>query len=120
MARTGGSVGQENGAEMRRLLPSAAILAAIFLLSLAGLWPGWPRAATAPAGEFSAGRALEVLGRLEEGDAPHPVGSAANGAVRARILDEFTRLGYQPQVQTAFACSEQGTCATVNNVLARL
>jgi Peptidase family M28 len=111
---------QEGGAEIRRFLPSAAILAAIFLLSLAGLRPPRPRPATAPAGEFSAARALEVLGRIEVGDAPHPVGSPANAAVRSRIIEEFKRLGYQPQVQTAFACSASGTCATIENVLARL
>ena len=37
-----------------------------------------------------------------------------------RILDELTRLGYQPQVQTAFDCGPYVSCATVNNVIARL
>jgi hypothetical protein len=51
---------------------------------------------------------------------PHPTGSAANEAIRVRIVDELAKLGYQPGVQTAFACSEYGTCARVKNVLARL
>ncbi len=113
-------MGRESGAEIRWFVPSAAILAAIFLLSLAGLQPPRPKPATAPASEFSAARALEILGRLEAGGAPHPIGSPENAALRARILEEFNRLGYQPQVQTAFACSANATCATVNNVLARL
>ncbi|MGD0955477.1 MAG: M28 family peptidase [Candidatus Acidiferrales bacterium] len=105
---------------LRRILPSVTILAAIFALSLAGLRPPAPKPATAPPVQFSAVRALGTLHRILGNDAPHPVGSPANGAVRDRIVAEFTKLGYQPQVQTAFACNEYGTCATVNNVLARL
>jgi len=121
MARTvEGPLEQEGAAEIRRLLPSAAILAAIFLLSLAGLQPPKPKPATAPAGEFSAGRAMEVLGRIEGDEAPHPVGSAADAAVRGRVIEEFKRLGYEPQEQTAFACGAEGMCATVHNVVARL
>ncbi|MFZ3202116.1 MAG: hypothetical protein WA175_13310, partial [Candidatus Acidiferrales bacterium] len=106
---------REGGAEIRRFLPSAAVLAAIFLLSLAGLQPPKPKPDTAPTGEFSAARALEVLGRIEDDEAPHPIGSAADAAIRGRVLEEFKRLGYDPQEQTAFACSAQGTCATVHN-----
>ncbi len=40
--------------------------------------------------------------------------------MRGRIVDELTRLGYQPQVQTTFACGQYVNCATVNNVVARL
>ena len=54
-------------------------------------------------------------------DTPHPIGSDANATVRNRILDEFTRLGYSPQTQSAFdlrcVCV---VCATVQNVVARL
>jgi hypothetical protein len=96
------------------------ILAAIFALSLVGLRPPAPKAATAPPAQFSAVRALDTLHRILSNDAPHPVGSPANDAVRDHIVAEFTNLGYQPQVQTAFACSYFGECATVNNVLARL
>ncbi|HXQ26638.1 MAG TPA: M28 family peptidase [Candidatus Acidoferrales bacterium] len=105
---------------MRRILSSAAILAAIFALSLAGLAPPRPKPANAPATAFSAVRALETLHRILSTDTPHPVGSPANDAVRGRIVDELTRLGYQPQVQTAFDCAEYAYCATVNNVVARL
>ena len=96
------------------------ILAIIFILSLAGLKPPAPRPATAPPAQFSAVRALDTLHRILGNDVPHPVGSPAHDAVRDRIVTEFTNLGYQPQVQTAFACSNFGECATVNNVVARL
>jgi Peptidase family M28 len=96
------------------------ILAVIFALSLAGLRPPAPKPATAPPAQFSAVRALDTLHRILGTDAPHPVGSPANDAVRNHIVAEFANLGYQPQVQTAFACDRYGTCATVNNVVARL
>jgi Peptidase family M28 len=104
----------------RRVLPTVAILAVIFFLSVAGLRPPAPLPASAGATEFSADRAREVLRRLVGDGIPHPTGSAANGVVRARIVDELTKLGYQPEVQSGFACNEFGTCATVKNILARL
>jgi hypothetical protein len=109
-----------NGPGVRPLVFAAAVLAGIFALTLAGMRPPAPKAANAPATEFSAGRAMEVLDRLVGNGVPHPVGSAADEAVRGRILSELTSLGYDPQVQTAFACDEYGDCATVNNVVARL
>ena len=51
---------------------------------------------------------------------PHPTGSAANDAVRDQITDELTKFGYSPEVQAGFACDEYGTCADVNNIVARL
>ena len=104
----------------RGLLPTAVILIAIFFLAVASRRPPEPKQATVPATEFSAGRARAVLRRLVGDGVPHPAGSAANDIVRDRVLAEFSTLGYQPQVQTGFACDEYGTCATAKNVLARL
>jgi len=96
------------------------VLAAIFALSLAGLSPPSPKPANAPATDFSAVRAGDALRRILGADIPHPVGSPANDQVRTHILNELTQSGYQPQIQTAFSCSNDGSCATVNNVVARL
>jgi hypothetical protein len=96
------------------------ILAAILAASFIGLRPPRFKPDTASATEFSAARALAALHRILKDDTPHPIGSAANEAVRGRILDELTQLGYQPQVQTAFDCGQFINCATVNNILARL
>src|ERR1700683_2971155 len=85
-----------------------------------GVHPPAPRPSTAPATEFSAARPLDTFHRVLKEDTPHPIGSAANDAVRGRIVDELTRLGYQPQVQTAFDCGQYVNCATVNNVVAQL
>lgn len=96
------------------------MLGAILAFSLLGLRPPHGKPAGAPATDFSAARALDVLHRVLPNDTPHPLGSAANDAVRGRIMVELARLGYQPVVHSAFVCSTTGTCATVNNILARL
>ncbi len=96
------------------------LLALILLLSYAALRPPAPKPASASAQEFSAERAREVLNRLVGDGVPHPTGSAHNEIVRGRVVDEFTRIGYEPQIQTGFACDEYGDCATVKNVIARL
>lgn len=96
------------------------LLALIFLLSYEGLRPPAPKPASAPTQEFSAERAREILQRLVGDGVPHPTGSAHNEVVRGRVVDEFTRAGYEPQIQTGFTCDEYGDCATVKNVIARL
>jgi hypothetical protein len=102
------------------ILSAIAVLALILFLSLEGLRPPAPRPLTASPTEFSAERAREILYRLVGDGIPHPTGSPQNDVVRGRVMDEFTKLGYQPSVQQGFACDERGDCATVNNVLARL
>ena len=105
---------------VRRILSSAVILAIILAASLMGLRPPAPKPARAPRTQFSAVRALATLHRVLKDDTPHPIGSAANEAVRGRIVDELTQLGYHPQVQSAFDCGPFVNCATVYNVVARL
>lgn len=104
----------------RRIASSTVVLALVLAFSLLALRPPHGKSASAPPNEFSALRALNTLHNVLGDDMPHPVGSAANDAVRTRILAELTRLGYQPVVHTAFACSNLGRCATVSNILARL
>jgi hypothetical protein len=82
--------------------------------------PPRPKPADAPSSEFSATRAREVLRRLVGDGAPHPVGSDENSRVRDRVLAELARLGYAAEVQKAFVCGRIGSCATVQNVVARL
>ena len=96
------------------------LLALIFLLAYESLRPPVPKPASAPAQEFSAERAREVLNHLVGDGVPHPTGSAHDEVVRGRVMDEFTRIGYAPEVEPGFACDEYGDCATVKNVIARL
>jgi hypothetical protein len=102
-----------------RIAFTLLLLAAILFLSYQGNRPPQPKPTSAPEQEFSAERAREVLNRLVGDGVPHPVGSPHDEVVRARVMDEFTRIGYSPQIQTGFACDEFGDCATVNNVVAR-
>ena len=96
------------------------LLVVILLLSYQGLRPPLPKPTSAPAQEFSAERARAILQRLVGDGVPHPTGSVHHEAVRAQVVDAFTQIGYEPQIQTGFACDEYGECATVKNVVARL
>ncbi|MEZ5966984.1 MAG: M28 family peptidase [Planctomycetota bacterium] len=81
--------------------------------------PPAPRDAGAPLDEFSAARAEGVLARILGDQSPHPLGTEANDAVRARVLAELTDLGLAPTVQTALV-SHRGAVARVHNILARI
>ncbi|WP_421932692.1 M20/M25/M40 family metallo-hydrolase [Phenylobacterium sp.] len=81
------------------------VLAAVFVAALiVAVWAGMtprPLGLDAPAGAFSAGRAMvddRVIART-----PHPVGSPANFAVRNHLVQRMTALGLGPQVQRADA-----------------
>jgi Peptidase family M28 len=73
------------------------VLAVVTVLSLLAVTPPAPRGTEAPAGTFSAARAHRFL----EGYAtkPHPVGSAANDAVRDYLVRTLSGLGLSPQIQ---------------------
>ena len=51
---------------------------------------------------------------------PHPADSLANARVRAYLIDQFSRLGLDPQLQTANVVRRNGDTQTVHNLLARL
>lgn len=82
--------------------------------------PPAAKAASAPSDEFSGMRAKAVLQELVGDGVAHPVGSAADAAVREKIVARLTELGYQPRVQESFVCDETGRCADVKNIVARL
>lgn len=83
--------------------------------------PSAPLGPDAPADVFAAGRAMPVLERLVGDGSPHPVGSAANAALRERLVDELTGLGLEPELQDAFACNLRfELCGDVVNVIATL
>jgi hypothetical protein len=77
----------------------------------------------APAAAFSAARAEAVLARILGPEKPHPVGSAENAAVRARIQAEFAQLAVQTETYSAFTCRPYRnltfvSCATVTDIIA--
>jgi len=77
------------------------------------------------AGEFDAVRAKTRLASVLGDQRPHPADTAADDAVRARIVGQLRQLGLQPIVRDQFACNElykaRGvSCARVRNVIAML
>lgn len=92
----------------------------ICLTALRAARPIAPKPADAPADEFSGVRAKALLQQLVGNGVPHPVGSAADAAVRDAIVARLTALGYRPRVQEDFVCDSSGACAEVKNILARL
>jgi hypothetical protein len=67
---------------------------------------------------FSASRAQAILKELVGDDVPHPIGSAANSAVRELIVKRLTALGYAAELQTGLVCNDFGGCGTPTNIVA--
>ena len=104
----------------RVLAIALALIALILFLTDIRYDSPRPVAADAPMDGFSAERARPILEHLVGDGVPHPIGSAANAVVRDRITTRLRALGYSPEIQQAFVCAPHGTCATVENILARL
>ncbi|MBI2212234.1 MAG: M28 family peptidase [Acidobacteria bacterium] len=79
-----------------------------------------PAPFSAPEGQFSAERARVILGRLAGDGVPHPVGSDANDITRDKLIAELVAVGLKPTVEVGFACSPRASCATTQNVVARI
>jgi hypothetical protein len=106
------------------LVAGLGLLALVFGLAL---WRGRtpaPLPVDAPASQFSAGRAIALLGELLAEGRPHPVGSEANAGVRERIAGRLESLGYDVEIQETVVCrgwsGTRATCAPVQNVVTRL
>jgi acetylornithine deacetylase/succinyl-diaminopimelate desuccinylase-like protein len=84
-----------------RLAALCVTLAAALSLTFVAVRPPSPAPADAPAGTFSAQRALSDVVVMAK--SPHPVGSPANAQVRDFLLARMTALGLAPEVQPAFA-----------------
>lgn len=101
------------------MLAALAILGTVSVLAVS---PTAPRAADAPADEFSAERAFGHVQRI--GRQEHPAGSAAAADVRGYIVDTLTGLGLDPQVREGIGgTSELGGqygMADTRNVVVRI
>ncbi|HEV2298496.1 MAG TPA: M20/M25/M40 family metallo-hydrolase [Candidatus Acidoferrales bacterium] len=113
-------VSEENLPRGGTLVAGLVLYALVLGLTAIRSRPPAAKSADAPASEFSGTRAKNILQVLVGDGVPHPVGSAADAAVRQRILDRLLQLGYQPRVDTDFACDEWGTCTEVRNIEAEL
>jgi hypothetical protein len=104
----------------RGLLLAAVGIAALLAATLAAYRTPAPLKIDAPGSEFSASRARAVLQDLVGSGVPHPIGSAANAAVRDSIVKRLTALGYTPTLQTGVACNDWGACSIPTNIIATL
>jgi hypothetical protein len=105
-----------------RLIATLALVVAVTALFM-NLARAQLRAPRAPASTgFNQEEAMATLVSLAgEQEATHPTGSAANKAVRDRIVRELIGAGYSPEIQSAVQCSpaEFGTgCSVVENIIA--
>ena len=101
----------------------ALLALAVWLLSHYQYDPHVAAPASAPAESFSSARAEATLATILGPERPHPVGSAENAAVRARIIDQFAKLGVQAKTYRAFTCNawrklSYVACATVTDIIA--
>jgi hypothetical protein len=113
--------GAGGAASTTRALGIVALLCAIALgLTSWGHHEPAPLASDAPKERFSAGRARAIEARVLGDGRPHPVGSAANRAVRDRVVAELAAVGLTPTIQRAVGCSRSGACAWVENVVATI
>lgn len=86
------------------ILVAAVLVVALIAAAVANMTPR-ALGLDAPAGVFSAGRAMvddRVIAK-----APHPVGSPANYAVRNYLTGRMTQLGLSPQIQRIDAFQER-------------
>ncbi|QUD90077.1 M20/M25/M40 family metallo-hydrolase [Phenylobacterium montanum] len=107
---------------MGRLVALAAALAVGILLFYSGARTPEPLPASASGQVFSAGRAMADIEAMAQ--VPHPVGSAANAAVRDRLIVRMTALGLSPRIQRAIGQRYEarrseafGALAPVENVI---
>ena len=107
---------------MGKLSTLVACLAAGFLIFYTGARTPPPRPDTAPAGQFSAGRALRDIAAMAP--VPHSIGSPANARVRDYLVQRMTALGLSPTVQRdgslfvrAFAGTTYASGGDVENVI---
>ncbi|MFL6761713.1 MAG: M28 family peptidase [Sphingomicrobium sp.] len=109
-------------ARWRGLLIVALLLAGFAL-------KGWlltpPPAQTASATGFNVGRAIGRLERILGDERAHPVDTAADDAIRNRLIAEIRAFGLEPRVQEETDCSATPgarfvSCSRVRNVIATI
>jgi hypothetical protein len=110
----------------------ATVLLAIVMLALLGAMAAAPLLTEPPplraesaAGQFDARLAKARLAFILRDQRPHPADTAADDAVRSRLLASLAGMGLKPVVRDQFACNElykeRGvSCARVRNVIAIL
>jgi hypothetical protein len=111
---------------MRRdtFLGLAVVILILAALAARSLLMSVPPVRSGP-GEFDANRAKARLAVILGDQRPHPADSAADDAVRARLVAQLQQMGLKPIVRDQFACNDFQkarlvACARVRNVIAIL
>jgi hypothetical protein len=109
----------------RTCLVVALLLALLAVMGVKSALVPIPPAAGTQAGGFDTARAVARLKRILGDERPHPVDSAANDAVRGRLLAELSALGLEPRIADSFTCNgaadaQTVSCARVRNVVATI
>jgi len=97
-----------------------AALAALLLVAVLAVFavaPARPRGADAPAGVFSATRAVDQLERIA--DVPRPVGSPGHALAREHLLATLEAWGWRTEVHEAVGATDFGQAGTQPVALAR-
>ena len=100
------------------LVLGVALVGMSFRLAISGIWLPSVKPSGIPLDQFSAERAARSLQRILGDQAPHPMGTEANFAVRDRVVEQFRELGYDAQVKTEWAGFTR--LAMVQNIVSTL
>ncbi len=118
-------MGSGNLGAVVRVAALALIAVAIWFIGKYDTGMPEPQGMDAPKTEFSAARADRTLARLLGPEIPHPISSAENDNVRARVQAEFAALGVNSTVYTGLGCIGRArnsffACGTTKDVLAEV
>ena len=112
---------REQDHDYRWFVPHVVVFSLVVLLALLRYAPTPPKGRDTAPDEFSAGRAFVLLERLIRPGVSHCVGSADHARMRAAVVEEFRGLGFEPEIQVAFADDHRGANAVqVRNIVVRL
>jgi hypothetical protein len=95
-------------------------MALLLALTLTSYRLPQPQGTEASPSVFSATRAQALLQELVGDGVPHPIGSPANGRLRANIVRRLSALGYATELQSGTVCNGDGTCGSPVNIIATL
>ncbi len=102
------------------LILGALVIVAMILMTAWRATPPAPLHTGEQPSRFSGWAAKEILDSLLSEGYAHPIGTPENQSIRDNIVFRLRTMGYQPEVQKAFACRPWGACGWVENIAVRL
>ncbi len=82
--------------------------------------PPAAQSADAPANVFSATRAAVLLKSLVGTGIPHPLASAADAAIREKLVQQLNALGIATELQEGWVCDVEFACGRAVNIIGRI